>query len=123
MKVTEFEVPIYGVQVTLIEIEGPKDAKEITPYLKWADASPSSVEDCLNAIKNNCMNGGDTWRNLLQRQIVCVIYKCESLKKKYEIIGHEKRHIEDRILQFFNVDDIESAGLLAGFLTTKMFNF
>lgn len=40
-----------------------------------------------------------------------------------EIYSHEKRHIEDRVLDFFSVNNIESAGLLAGFLGEKFYEF
>lgn len=33
------------------------------------------------------------------------------------VVNHEKRHIEDRILQHCGIDDIEAAAYLAGYLS------
>lgn len=47
----------------------------------------------------------------------------ENESQREEVYAHEKRHIEDRIMKWASVDDIESAGLLAGFLGTKFYEF
>ena len=44
-------------------------------------------------------------------------------RTRANVYSHEKRHIEDRVLQYASVDDIESAGLLAGFLGEKFYDF
>ena len=46
-----------------------------------------------------------------------------SEKNRDNCYSHEKRHIEDRVLEWYSVNDIESAGLLAGFLGEKFADF
>ena len=80
-------------------------------------------EYTINGIRRGAVNGGDTYRNLEHRRIIVIFYLMEDNMSRAEVYSHEKRHIEDRILKFYGVDDIESAGLLAGFLGERFYEF
>ena len=121
MKKMEFQLPYYKVDITLLQIESENDADEVTTLLKSMDAE--DIEYTLDGIRRGAVNGGDTYRDLNNKRMVVLFYPMEDNTHRAEIYSHEKRHIEDRVLDFFGVNDIESAGLLAGFLGEKFYEF
>lgn len=123
MKKRSFVIPFYKVSVTLLQIEGAQDEKAVLPYLRKVKASKEGIDYMLDGIRNGAVNGGDTYRYLEHKQMIVFFYPMENELKRAEIYSHEKRHIEDRVLQFFRVDDIESAGLLAGYLGEQFYKF
>ena len=123
MKKMSFTIPLYGVSVTLLQIEGAKDEKAVLPYLKLVKADEESKRYMIDGIRNGAVNGGDTYRDLEHKRMIIFFYPMENEEVRAEIYSHEKRHIEDRVLQYFSVDDIESAGLLAGFLGRQFYKF
>lgn len=123
MKKRSFVIPFYKVSVTLLQIEGAQDEKAVLPYLRKVKASKEGIDYMLDGIRNGAVNGGDTYRDLEHKQMIVFFYPMENELKRAEIYSHEKRHIEDRVLQFFRVDDIESAGLLAGYLGEQFYKF
>lgn len=121
MKKMEFQLPYYKVDITLLQIESENDADEVTTLLKSMDVE--DIEYTLDGIRRGAVNGGDTYRDLNNKRIVVLFYPMEDNTHRAEIYSHEKRHIEDRVLEFYGVNDIESAGLLAGFLGEKFYEF
>ena len=115
MKMVRFSVPPYKVNVALIQVEGAADeerAKECCEEMGLGDKDTSAV---LNAIKSGGHDYGDTFHDFMHRQILVVFYRMTS--SRTNAYGHEKRHVEDRILQWCGIDDMESAAYLAGFLS------
>ena len=123
MKKLDFQIPLYKVDVTLVQVESKKDESTVTELLKSIDAEDEDIECTANYIKRGVVNGGDTYRNFERKCIIVVFYLMEDNMSRAEVYSHEKRHIEDRILKFYGVDDIESAGLLAGFLGERFYEF
>lgn len=121
MKKMKFKLPYYKVDITLLQIESEKDTNEVSTLLKSMNVKDQ--EYTLNGIRCGAVNGGDTYRDLNNKRMVVLFYPMEDNTHRAEIYSHEKRHIEDRVLDFFGVDDIESAGLLAGFLGEKFYEF
>ena len=119
----DFQIPLYKVDVTLVQVESKKDESAVTKLLKSIDAEDEDIECTANYIKRSVVNGGDTYRNFERKCIVVVFYLMEDDISRAEVYSHEKRHIEDRVLEFCGVDDIESAGLLAGFLGERFYEF
>lgn len=117
----DFQIPLYKVDITLLQVESKEDESAVTELLKSIDAE--DIEYTINGIRRGAVNGGDTYRNLELRRIIVVFYLMEDNMSRAEVYSHEKRHIEDRILKFYSVDDIESAGLLAGFLGERFYEF
>lgn len=114
-----FKIPLYYVDVSLIQVESNKDADSVESILKSIKADKEYLEDTVNCIKRGCCNGGDTYRNLDLKKMVVIFYKMTHKRERNNCYSHEKRHIEDRILEWYSVNDIESAGLLAGYLGEK----
>ena len=70
-----------------------------------------------NAISCDHSYGASTfWTGGLHVSVI-VFYRMESMKRKRVCYNHEKRHLEDRILKFCDIDDMEAAAYLAGFLS------
>lgn len=125
MKKRVFKVPVIGdVEVTLIQVEGKEDEESVMKILKRVKYDDKAGIDYIrDNIKNENYDGGDTLYCMNIRKIVVVffIFTCE--EEREAVYGHEKRHIEDRILKYFSIDDIETNALLAGFLSKQFYKF
>ena len=118
-----FRIPLYEVDVTLIQVETAADADAVETLLKDIKADEECLNDTVAGIRRGCCNGGDTYRNLDLKKVIVIFYKITSERQRDNVYSHEKRHIEDRVLEWYGVNDIESAGLLAGFLGEKFHMF
>lgn len=116
MKKRCFKVPIYDVELTLVQVEKKSDEGHVVSLLKAHDVAQEHIEGVMDNIEKGHMDGGVTFHDLPARVILVVFYPFTSLRWESNIYSHEKRHCEDRILEFFSVEDIESGGLLAGYL-------
>lgn len=112
----QINVPIYNFLIEIIELYEDDDKSAILDVLKSHQMSEEDIQSVVTNIEKKC-DGADTFRNLIERKFLMIIYHCQSIEKRREIINHEKRHIEDRILEYCGIDDIESAGYLAGYLS------
>lgn len=128
MKRYTFKVPIFGdVKITLVQVEGREDKKAVLNLLKVHHITEKDdidyVMDNVDNKEYDMRDGGDTFYRLIQREMVVIFYPFSSDEAREDVMGHEKRHVEDRLLNFLHVDDIESAGLLAGFLSKEFYKF
>lgn len=126
MKVDEFKIPIYSVSVDVVHVEVTAtkegriiEMKTVKKFLKEKHVCKHIIREICCNIRLRSFDGGIINFCKSTRKIVLLFYPFKD--KRLEVIGHEKRHIEDFILEHFNIDDIESAALLSGFLTTKLF--
>ena len=120
-----FKIPIYEINVTLLQIEGVGDANVIKPTLKKFALDKQYLDYTMEGIVNDSRNGGDTYRDLntKKRRFLVVFYKMTDAETRREVYEHEKRHIEDRILEYYSINDIEAAGMLSGFLGRMFYRF
>lgn len=123
MKKLKFEVPLYYIDVTLVQIEDKNDVKKVLEECEDIKIDDDERELISQYIKNGSTNGGDTYRNFSLAKMLVIFYPFTTNKMRYNVYSHEKRHIEDRILEHANVDDIESSAYLAGFLGEKFHEF
>jgi hypothetical protein len=121
MKVKTFNIPIYNYRVILAEIESKEDINDIPKILRRVKAKKKHINEEINNIKNGRYNGAMTYTNFSLRTFLILLYKTTSIRRRFEILGHEKRHIEDRIAEHCRLKDIEAMGYVAGFLTEKLF--
>lgn len=120
----DYFIPIYNVNLTLIQVISSDDAERIKDIMLSSGITEQEYIDyTINGIKNNAEDGGETYRNLSKKEILCIFYKISDEETKDEIYAHEKRHVEDRLLEFFEIDDLESAALLAGYLGRLFYRF
>lgn len=123
MKKLKFNIPIYDFDITLVQIEEKSDKVKVLSAMKDIKCTQAHMDSVSDYIDRGCYGGGDTFYNFDIRAMVIVFYTFRSEESRWEVYSHEKRHIEDRVLQYTHVDDIESAGLLAGYLGRKFYQF
>jgi len=123
MKKKIFNIPIYEVKLTLLQVEKKDDFYSLKRALGKEGIPNDDIKKTQDIIENEMVNGGDTWYNLDKRIIAVVFYPFRNERDKVEIYCHEKRHVEDRILQYFRVDDAEGSALLSGYLGKIFYDF
>ncbi len=123
MKKLKFNIPIYDFDVTLVQVEEKSDKDKVFSVMKEIKCPQEYLDSVSDCIDRCCFGGGDTFYNFDIRAIVVVFYSFRSEESRWDVYSHEKRHIEDRVLEHSHVDDLESAGLLAGFLGRKFYQF
>ena len=119
----KLEVPIYSYTLWLIKLsfedyklKKKLTSKEIGLRSKTIDLDEETCKEIDENIKGEYYNGAITCHRGGQRKIVVFFYPNDDEEREVEIYDHEKRHVEDDILNFLNVDDAEAAAYLAGYL-------
>lgn len=123
MKRYDFYVPLYGYDVSLIQIQSKSDVNIIEKYLTEEGFGSEYINEVKEYVRGGYKNGGETNWNRRTKRICVLFYQCTSDEEKIEVYSHEKRHIEDRILEHCKVNDIEASAYLAGFLAKEFFKF
>lgn len=123
MKTLKFNIPLYGIHVDLVQVETKDDKDGVIRFMRAIKCRQEFINEIGDAIERGCYNGGDTFRDMNLRKILVIFYRMEDEETRAQIYAHEKRHIEDRVMQWASVDDIESAGLLAGYLGRMFYRF
>lgn len=123
MKTLKFDIPLYGIHVDLVQVETKDDKDGVIKFMRAIKCQQEFINEIGDAIERGCYNGGDTLRDMNLRKILVIFYRMEDEETRAQIYAHEKRHIEDRVMQWASVDDIESAGLLAGYLGRMFYRF
>lgn len=121
MEKTEFNIPIYDFDVLILGIESKQDKAEAGAILSGFIPNKESIEEELAHIEGGAMNGGVTFRNMLRKKFIVVLYPFEDIETRRMIINHEKRHIEDRLLEYCGITDAEAAAYLAGYISKFMY--
>lgn len=121
MKVKRFNIPLYNYGVSLVEVETKADAEIIHKELERNRIDASDISEIKEEISQGKHNGGYTYRNEQSKMFCVILFPCTSPIQRLNILGHEKRHIEDRIAEYTGLEGIEALGYLAGFLSEKLF--
>lgn len=123
MKKLKFAVPLYDINITLVQVESPDDADAVWECCEEVELLADDTEAVVDVVKSDKTDGADTFRNFDKGRMLVIFYRMTSGRIKKNRYGHEKRHVEDRILQWCGVDDIEAAAYLAGFLSEYFDDF
>lgn len=123
MKTHSFEIPIFDFKVNLIQIEDKKDLPLLEKHKWLKNMDDENKEEIFTKIKNENYDGGTTFRDFSSQKFLVIFYKFSSEEAKIYVYAHEKRHIEDRLMQYLEINDIETAGYLAGFLAVEFNKF
>ena len=59
---SKFHIPIYDVDVTMVQIEDSNDKEPIRKLLNSIRAREEDIQTTLDNIENESTNGGDTYR-------------------------------------------------------------
>lgn len=117
MKKIKFAVPLYDIDVTLLQVESKEDEEDVLSVCKEYDFDDELEKELRHAISNDCSDGAYTYWNGGMHVGIIVFCRMESTRRKRVCYAHEKRHLEDKILKFCGIDDEEAAAYLAGFLS------
>lgn len=118
----DFKTPYYDYNVTLIQVESDKDADAVCKYLAKEKIEKEYIDEIREYITGGYRNGGETNWNSRTKRIIGLFYEFLSDTDRANIYSHEKRHIEDRILQHCKVEDIEASAYLAGYLGERFYD-
>ncbi|NCD06176.1 MAG: hypothetical protein EOL97_08660 [Spirochaetia bacterium] len=113
-------IPIYNWTLTFIELEDAKDADIFSAYMKDFNCNKEH-DSFMIALAKGLMDIGLTKTIPETMQIFVAIFPSSSPEARRNTINHEKRHIEDEILELSGIEDKEAAGYLAGYLSEILY--
>jgi hypothetical protein len=120
MKKLSFKVDVYDWDVYLYQLEAKDSKKDITKVLQKHNIPVEGNEDITTCLEDRFHDGGWTFCNGNIRQSVVIFEIFSEKAYKVDVYGHEKRHVEDDILNQLHVnDDDEAAAYLAGYLSRR----
>lgn len=123
MKTLKFDIPLYGIHVDLVQVETKDDKDGVIKFMRAIKCEQEFINEFTDYIERGYYDGGSTYRDMDLSKILVIFFPTSDDETRAELYAHEKRHIEDRVMQWASVDDIESAGLLAGYLGRMFFKF
>jgi len=123
MKKFEFNIEIYDWTVFIVLIKNQKDHLKLEEFLSDKSIKKKDLKHIVSFVKDGITDGGEALFNGNKRTSIVIIYESTNEAKKINIISHEKRHCEDRILNWLYIRDMESAAFLAGYLAEHFYPF
>lgn len=120
MMKTKFNVEMYDFDVTLVQLKDKDDIKPLRSIAKKLNINLDGIEQ---NITDSAFNGGITFTNAFQHEFLVIFYPYTDKMMRDAIYDHEKRHIEDDILDICQVNDKEAAAYLAEYLSKKFYKF
>lgn len=121
MKIVKQKIPLYEFNICLVQLEKGDKKEQIQKVCSPLKMRGDDIDTIFTQLCNGCKNGGDTYRNFDLHSIIVLFFPFSSDKIKRMVFSHEKRHVEDRVMEWASVDDVESAGLLAGYLVEPFY--
>ena len=120
MKYHKFKIRIYDWDVYYIEAENSKDSKRINKKLIHIGVSKKIRKIHVNNIAGGAKDGGVHIYDVHKRQSTIIIYETTSHKEKMDILCHEKRHVEDRIIDHLSLGGTEAGAFIAGYIMRNL---
>ena len=116
----KIDIPIFEYKLRSVEIESKKDVKAFKAHMKWAHLKKEHRQDLIQEIEDEVYDGGQVFCNHMKRKILLILHRPSSDRVRINVLAHEKRHVEDRIMAALSIDDAETAAFLAGYLAEKL---
>lgn len=113
-------IEIFGWEVQILEIQNDYDCNVLEQEMKRFSIDEDEIDGITEQIKTGVTDGGWHYYNEGMRKSMIIVYPTTSIQSRINVICHEKRHCEDRILSVLNIKDIETSAYLAGFLAEKL---
>lgn len=110
-------IPIYQFSVLMLEVEDSSDAIDVEKTLKRERVTDEIIEEICTSVKQDAIDGGWTISNFGMKRFIVVLLKTSSPGRRLEVLTHEKRHVEDDLLEYCGINDKEAAAYLSGFLS------
>lgn len=122
MKHFKFVVPIYEVDVYLVQVEKGDSYTDI-PEEVW-DNLGDDVQDGIEGwFDSDKKDSGYTVHDPINSKIYVVFSLPSGLKKKVNTYYHECYHVTYDIITQHNIEDVEAAAYLQGFLGEYFHDF
>lgn len=121
MTIKDINVEIYHHKIKLIEVNKKDKYSKLEEILYQYNLPSDTLNDIKYNIENKCINGGWTISSMSRRLSLVIILPCSNKESRRDVINHEKRHIEDDILEHCGVNDKEASAYLAGYLSKYMY--
>lgn len=122
MKAFTHNIPIYryGLMIISVSKEDMENEDKVNKLRKYLSPyfPDCYIEETIKVAKSG--NEEAITRSEGSRSF-CIFYNIN--ERKEELYGHEKRHVEDRLLRICGIKDTESAGYLAGYLSAVFSDF
>lgn len=118
MKVKKFTVPLFNFDVTVIEVAEDDNIEKVLKACKLKGTKFHS--EIKENLESGYYDGAQFIYNMKAGRGLILIYHHKTKNGRLVSLGHEKRHLEDKILEYHGIEDYESAAMLAGYLTEKL---
>jgi len=119
MKKLKFTIPIYDWDVVFVENIGQGEFPILKNELKKYKVH--DIDYIQESIEDGDKDFGTHLFNTYKRHSVIILLNNVSKKSRRNVLAHEKRHLEDRILNHLSIDDIEAAAYLSGYIAEKLY--
>jgi len=116
-----FNIHIYPFRLHFIEIESKADAPALERVFKQFGIKCEESDKMLDDVQNDRVNGGSVFKNITVPDVLLVINRCTSKRKRFEIIMHELRHVVDFMLGACYVNDGEASAYLTGYMANRLY--
>ena len=120
MKKIKFTIPIYDWDVVFIKYLSDKDSDDYKKELKKVNVNIEDIKSDIEVF-GSTKGSGRCYTNKSLRKCIVIVSKCSSEKQYRNTLRHEVRHLEDDILKYCGVDDMEAAAYLSGYIAEKIY--
>lgn len=114
-----FNIDIFDFCVHYAQVDTVEDIDEFEKVYKRIFRESIS-EEIKEDLDSRLTGGYHIFSRHLKTSFI-LVYNPGDFCTMINALTHEKRHVEDTILEFLGIEDFETAGYLAGFLTQKLF--
>lgn len=123
MEIKVINVPLFDIRVKLIQLDFEDNYDDLFKAIKTYELDKQLVDNFKDNLLRHAKDGGITCSRLNTHDIFIVFYPFTSEDKMTEVYLHEKRHVEDRILEFCQITGRETAAYLAGSIGVNFIKF
>lgn len=118
MKMIHRMIPLYDIDLYLIQLESYNDVDDKVFSELYSVLGHDYYTNLVKEItEDKPVGGANTIYSPGDKAGVVVFNPPENRDRSIATYGHEKRHIEDDIINHVGIEGLEAAGYLAGFLT------
>jgi len=114
MKKTEFNISMYDWDITFLEEINKKDIPELRSILKKLEVVQEHIKEIVDEVKSEPVDAGFHVFYTGKRRSIVLLMGIASEKSRRNILAHEKRHLEDRIIEYCGLECRESFAYLSG---------
>jgi predicted CopG family antitoxin len=115
----KIKIDVYGWEVAIYLFESPEDVDVYKKLTKHKKGQQKETDDMLEEVAKGHTNGGLTV-SYSNRTTQVLIHPEQDIYELLNVVLHEKRHVEDFIIEHLNLSGGECAAYLSGFIGEKL---